>query len=197
MAPPQWWSSELPTGRRTECPSGVRGVAAVGSQHVIEQRHVRAHPRCSRHQHWRRPNSGQRTAGDRRRRVRSTSRRTAFFRVHDLERHSNVCTSVYSLERRTKGTQQKRPVAGATGRSVVEVIGFEPTAPSLRTKCSARLSYTPKVRPRSVPTPPVGSKRCAFMPRREPAATPHGGHPTPTAARADPRQWSRRPAYAP
>jgi hypothetical protein len=27
----------------------------------------------------------------------------------------------------------------------VEVIGFEPTAPSLRTKCSARLSYTPRV----------------------------------------------------
>jgi hypothetical protein len=27
---------------------------------------------------------------------------------------------------------------------VVEVIGFEPTAPSLRTKCSAELSYTPR-----------------------------------------------------
>lgn len=26
----------------------------------------------------------------------------------------------------------------------VEVIGFEPTAPSLRTKCSAELSYTPQ-----------------------------------------------------
>jgi hypothetical protein len=28
----------------------------------------------------------------------------------------------------------------------VEVIGFEPTAPSLRTKCSAELSYTPRCR---------------------------------------------------
>ncbi len=62
----------------------------------------------------------------------------------NLERRSKVCTSVYSVERRTKGTQQKRLVAGATRRSLVEVIGFEPTAPSLRTKCSARLSYTPR-----------------------------------------------------
>ena len=30
------------------------------------------------------------------------------------------------------------------GISWVEVIGFEPTAPSLRTKCSAKLSYTPE-----------------------------------------------------
>jgi hypothetical protein len=30
---------------------------------------------------------------------------------------------------------EKRPVAGARRRSVVEVIGFEPTAPSLRSKC--------------------------------------------------------------
>jgi hypothetical protein len=40
----------------------------------------------------------------------------------------------------------------------VEVIGFEPTAPSLRTKCSAELSYTPRscsagVYPRISPRP--------------------------------------------
>jgi hypothetical protein len=42
---------------------------------------------------------------------------------------------------------------------VVEVIGFEPTAPSLRTKCSAELSYTPRNVPlaaRSIPTAGMG-----------------------------------------
>ena len=34
----------------------------------------------------------------------------------NLERTSRSLTSVYLVERRTKGTQQKRPVAGATRR---------------------------------------------------------------------------------
>ena len=43
-----------------------------------------------------------------------------------------------SPERETARKQRFRVVLA------VEVIGFEPTAPSLRTKCSAELSYTPR-----------------------------------------------------
>ncbi len=40
-------------------------------------------------------------------------------------------------------TESNCVAVGSRLTDLVEVTGFEPTTPSLRTKCSARLSYTP------------------------------------------------------
>ena len=45
--------------------------------------------------------------------------------------------------------QPKQPFQTANGEEspIVETIGFEPTTPWLQTRCSARLSYVPKMGP--------------------------------------------------
>ena len=67
-----------------------------------------------------------------------------------------------------------------------ERIGFEPTAPSMRTKCSARLSYTPAGSTEHSPAPCHDPNHWAvdrLLPRRARTCTlgvRHGSRPTVT-----------------
>ena len=72
------------------------------------------------------------------------ARRKARDRRCNWSARSSLRTScVLGTHRHERGSTQTARSRRCGRDPVVEVIGFEPTAPSLRTKCSARLSYTP------------------------------------------------------
>jgi hypothetical protein len=162
----RWRAVRGSTGRAEPAGFGARG--STRSRRRTPQPNARARARSIRSKRWdRRPGSCSRRCGrtpcqapssfsaTRRSRSRWTSTDTCCrtWTSRSLMLSTNLLLPMCCLQPRWPWLRRCRRLKKRCRDlrfRAVEVIGFEPTTPALRTQCSTGLSYTPVVRGRSV-----------------------------------------------